>query len=695
MCSILSLLNDPNFYHMIDSGYGFSQEQYMEIYSSPLDIFEQIINHNRFYNFVNYSYFYIDSCYEGDDKAQKIILLSKHANITCFPTFMTYLSNLINPTSYRAIIILIKSHSNRNIADHLFRFNYVRDNIDNNIDDDITNKIINAFLSLNVDDFVHLLENGYNISGKNNEDNTIIHQLCLWGIITFDIFKLFSTHPNFDPNINSNLREHKTILHILSLDTTIDEDLKCELVIKLLDHPLIKLDSFSILSNVCRNDNIKLVKLLLTDDRIIHIGNIDANSDNFVDPIFDSCNLDLLTLFLNQPNIPFEIISTMINLSINSLADNRVKSLPFVNGKSISIEKLKNFVNFILNYPTEKSNDIYNSLLLLALEFDLEDFLIDILSHKNFSIDFSNYSPISTGTNIYQLLKILKQDERFQTPNTIRFENGDTLYHVVFDENLEGTEDDPWNPEEISKYREINRYFIEDWKMDPLAPNKINQTILHFVCRNGLYEIFMDIYERLYPNIDLNISDDCGKTLLHYMSVNMSVNMSHKMNDSKKQLLKFLATHPSIDHTKIDRNGRNIFHFFCEVPSHDILQFLIEDVQIPITMINARTKNGSTSFNVLATSHYYRNIKELLKCVKYLINIKGIDCLTQNNQKYTPLHNVCIRKDSIKKENMNDYIELIKYMVENIDGIVLPNRRRNIFDPIIENIFDNHKNKYL
>ncbi len=514
---------------------------------------------------------------------------------------------------------------------------------------ELTDEIVmHAFKNCSVESFENLLNNGFNPSSTNQSNSTIVHVLCQLKLINLGILNLFLRHPQYNPNIMNY--DHHTILNLLCTDTLIDDDLKCEMVINILEHPGINDYSLNkgCLHDACNTENIKLVRLLLSDDRI------NPNEQNRlyqypIDCVYRTYNFDLLTFFCKNPRVTL-LCGTDISLA----------SIPS-NGETIN----KSFadISYFIDFMLKNLNLSHDKLIFFYIRTNNVDLLKIILSFKNLIININRYCPFHISN--YEILEILMQDGRF---DSLVFENGTTFYHHIF-------HDRP-SYEKMNNLNNLNKLnkLCLDWNLDPRTKNSTNVTPFHKMCCNGLYQSFMDAYEK-YPIDDINMSDCSGTTLLHYTCTNYD-KISDDQIYERLQLIRFLIKHPLIDFNRVDLVGNNIFHKVCSFAQMSIIKFFIEEVDLPDHIINGiNTSYGETPFHTIIRHHIsneYTN-KRVFPQIKYLIKINRIDFLKRNKSGQTPFEQ--IYNYSNKMDPTNPATEIAQYMIDNIDGIVIPNNK--------------------
>ncbi len=505
-------------------------------------------------------------------------------------------------------------------------------------------KVIHAFKNCSVESFKNLLNDGFNPSSVNEKKNTIVHILCQLKLIDLDILNLFLHHPQYDPNLMNH--DDHTILNILCKDTLIDNDLKYQMIINILENPRINDSSLNngCLHDACDTENIKLVRLFLTDNRI----NPNKKNRIFQFPIeyvYRSYNLELLRLFCEDPRVKF-------------LSEDDIMLTPY-HGKKIdkSFTNISNFIHILV----KDLNVSHDRLIYSYIRYNNVDLLKIILSFKDLIINKSKYHAFHI-TNC-ELLETLLQDGRF---DSFVFETGSTFYHKIFFHRLYPDID----YEEINK---LNKLCL-NWNLDPRIKNSSDVTPFHLMCDTGLYQSFMDAYEK-YPIDDINMCDDEGNTLLHYACETRRTNdaLSNDEIHGRLQLMKFLAKHPFIDFSKVNEHGHNIFHNICLFAQIPIIKFFIEEVDLPDHIINGVNKYGQTPFytlihNNLSKTYYNQTI---FPTIKYLLKIDRIDFSKRNENGQTPFE--YIYECSNKMDPINHATKLAQYMIDNVNGIVAPN----------------------
>ncbi len=642
---LMVFLNDPN-----DDDVNLSPNHVLleEIYDLPLDVFQNTIYHPRFcYYFMNTFLSYVtDYCpYKVQDHEKfKIILNHPDVNKECFNPegFISEMfDDEITPDNFCEYIAIVKIRPD--LFGSPFKFSIVeidQDVCTYNIDD-----VLNAFYGLSVNGFAILLENGFNPAFKNSKGNTIIHCLCMWKIITIDILKLFLAHPDFDPNISN--KQKNTILGLLCSDITMNEDLKCQMITNIIEHPNIKLMNSNAIALACRTKNLKIVNLLLMDGR--------SNLLRAIQKIIRIQNIDLLVMFLNNPKIESSMISHALEKS-----------------KKIYMEKdycdNPKFLKFLFDSNIEISNKVYNSFLSNAIIFGNVDILSLLLSYEKYTIDMNDFFPNQISKNIYQTLKILGNNNRFKPPI---FSNGDTLYHCVFMSKN-------WiDMDDLSK---INQYLLHDLNIDPTIQNNEGISAIHYICRYGLYDILIDIYTK-YPNLDVNMTDANDNSLL---SCIFGASFNDINTEPYFQIIKFFVQHQDIDLLYLDEDDNNIFHLACKKLSTDVLKFLIEDLKLPLSLFNSTNIDKSTPIQFMF-DRFFGNADEFkhsLLCAKYLMSFEEINFINYLNRLTLPYMRCQEQLQTMTKEGI---IKLLDIMLEKTDTII------EDFNEEIERISEQYK----
>ncbi len=527
-------------------------------------------------------------------------------------------------------------------------------------DEYINKKIINAFIQNNVSVFVDLLNDGFNPSTQNFNDSTIVHVLCEWKIIKHDVLELFLLHENFDLNIINNNRE--SILSLLCHDTMINDDAKYKMIVKILEHPNINFDNLTALVSACASKNMEIIKLLLSDKRIrMAINKNKLHNGNVLYFVISSYDMNILQLF-------YEISDTksLPNSSIRQALSNFEASANHENVHDF--EEKSNFLKFVFNNYADNTQHIYNALLIHSFCKGKKNLLKALLMIKDIKISF-NYTASLTEdpTILYEILQMLKDDGRF---NDTHIDNdGNTFYHKVIGE---------------SYYNEnilINKLML-DWGMNPCIKNIQGQTVFHLVCYGGYYSTFVDLCTR-YPNIDINMTNNFGDTLLHLACIGTS---SNRNVSERLLLIKFLISHPQIDVAKISNNGNNVFHFAFTYPHLDIIKYLYAELCISDYHINSTNKDGCSPINLLTRrikTCILNDVQKYVDILKYLLTIKRIDFLKPDINEQTPFQNIYQNKDTD-----NEYIELAKYMIKNIDGLIILPEYLKQCDPDIIKLYN-------
>ncbi len=626
MDDILTLLNDPNY------NYDTISIKHLDdaFFNKSLEYFEKVIYHPNFDNHLTqFSILYVCRLFE----LEKIKMVLDHPKNKIEPLIEIHdILHLINRYNITEIMNIFAPYPK--CLCKLLSF-------DSNRPDYVDELVIHAFTECNLANFANLLESGFNPSSVNNKNETIIHILCTLKLIDLDILGLFLSHPDYDVNIMNV--QSSTILNILCRDTLIDNDLKHQMIINILEHPHINdyCLNKTCLNDACRNENIKLVKLFLSDKRICP----NKKNKTYTSPIksaFATYNLELVKLFLEDPRVQ-HLSDDDIVMSLSN------PKTPY----NKSSTEIFNFLKFVL----ESSYEIHNPLIIQYINNNQKDHLKIILSFKNLIINISSYYP-----NIikdYELLQILKGDGRF---DSLVFSDGSTFYHFIFNGDVHDSH-------QIDK---LNKLCL-DWNIDPQTKNSKNQTPYHLMCEYGLYQSFIDAYEK-YPIIDINMIGDYQNTLLHSACSDDQLNCQNpNVINERLKLIKFLIKHPSIDINMLDYHGNNIFHNICKSVQIPIIKFIMEEFDLPDHIVTGVNNGGDTPFNLLIYRQYHQHSsiinENTIQAMEYLLKTNRIDFSKLNRYGLTPFDH--IYKISQTQQN-HPFAKIVEYMIKNVDGIVVP-----------------------
>ncbi len=637
---------------------------YKFMFNLTPDIFKKILYHQKFKKYLKIDFISdgLTHCENNQMEILKIIL--DYPEIILDSTFINkILLDYKNFGNTHELINLFAMHS---IYEKTFKSFFV---FDDNNDEQQLLKIINTFANPCATSFANLLEDEkFNPSSFNKRGDTIIHLLCDWNMINIDILNVFFSCPRFDPNINIKNEYHSiTILQkILKGYEKNDTQMYYQMIVKLLEHPLIKLDGLNILSHACVYGDISLIELFLSDKRIDP--NEKRNERAAIDEVISLYNIELLKVLLNDPRVIIPSDQSIINslcFSLNTAYDDKhLSSL---------LEKLPNFVKFIFDNMS-KSNLLWNTLVAVAIHNGYIDLLRIMLAYKDFVVDMYGERVSFIKSNIYDILQLLRDDGRF---DSVVFLDNNTLYHIVFISSFECITENELN--------KINKLLL-DWGINPSIRNKFGSSALHFICNRGIYQILFDICER-YPNIDLNAVDIEDNTILYNACDDSDDYIDVPDLKSRYELIKFLFNHPSIDLTKVDKQGRNLFHRLCLHSTVNIIKFLIEDICIPDFLINGIDNDGFTPLNFICEKSVHASTKNRLNIIEYLLTIDRIDFHKPNHSGHTCVYYIfddCIFNHQKYNEKI---LKIAQYMIKNINGIIIPKH----ISPILIKAFEENK----
>ncbi len=512
------------------------------------------------------------------------------------------------------------------------------------------------FLNYNLTDFMNLLNGSFNPSIVNKQYDTIVHVLCRSGSITLDILKLFLTHFDFDPNIKNE--NDATIFNILCINENIDKDIKYQMMINILEHPKFRVNGIRILHDACTSENIRLIRLLLCNEQI--------NSNNHpIEPFhlsvaISTYRIEILQLILeNHHNIVFPDASFLaFTLSLDRES---------VKSKNLSDDEILNFIKVLHNHPQLKHLQFHNNLIFCAIQTGDVRLLEISLRLENITINIKQFeTDLIIQKNVFRILSVLKKDGRFDSQI---FGDDNSLYHIAFAGH---------GIKSIDQAKLVNNFLME-WQINPFIKNDCDETVFHLICRKGLYMIFMDLYNK-YPNLDVNMTNDEKNTLLHLAVVNRRDDDTQ--SQSRSQLIKFLVSHTSIDLTKLNDCKQNIFHMACMYPNIEILKFLIEEINLPDSVINGIDHSGLTPinslFDLIKSCVFYECISDYMPSIEYLLTIKRINFLQADNDNHSPFDYISKKYRTRHQSCIKHYNKIKKYMIENIEGINVDVDNKNL-----------------
>ncbi len=521
-----------------------------------------------------------------------------------------------------------------------------------------------AFIDRDPHQFICLLEsNMIDPSAQNNQKYTILHLMCLWNYTWPHVLKLYMDHPKFSPNIVNNIQF--TILDYICMNLN-EKNINAsyDFAVNFLEHPhIMKLPknpvnriNSNILSII--NDNLrKFIKLLLNSGVI----NIDAvtmfGSDSFEYVCECATDIELIRIFLEHPDISSSLKKS--NYLKNALGNNKNIFEFLLKDDRIDLSSHENNIHIL--FGAIKNGNITATKL--------------ILDHQ--SIKFFPPVPQSNfhfTENMYDILVELSQHPKSSSlfDFDVPLHMNDKLYffQCIYSNSASVS------PNEMTK---ITEFLLSKCTHDLFIANC--NSLLYVVCKHGLYSSFMCILNA-YPFLDLSdfklIHHACSFTLFG----NQDVFTQHLMEATK--LIKFLGSQPQIkcQLTTINQYGETLFHIVCKsynnIEIFETLLEMYEDIIINDPMfINTKNATGKTMFNVAVGHSIYGNseFKRFIQFIKRLLKCPFIDFITPDTIQLTPIYYFCASisyGNNISQESIIEAKLLIEYMIENIEGIIVP-----------------------
>ncbi len=535
-----------------------------------------------------------------------------------------------------------------------------------------------ACYNQDINKITSLLEEGVNISCKDMADNTPLHALCMNVDIDYDIFKMFINHPIFDPNI---VNYKGTVLSLICANSEMDPELQLKLTVALLERfdtdPTKRTSEKqnNPLHFACCTKNVKLIRLLY--DRIdvnqqglygntpLHFAISHQNEEN-VCALLEKENIDTMIPDRNGSTSLFRAVTTGNPNLFKLIAEKTPKIKKIENDLIFSFffnacySKNRELIEYTLNDDCFDPNIIHGNAsglqhILTSGNIELIELL---LNHPRITIPkTSYYSYITYSTpNKYEVLKLIIKDGRI---NIDQFHAGGSFIYSLYNH--------PNTEKEYEDYIKITKLIIEHSNIDPSASFDESDTILHNICRLGFLEV-LKLWLEKYPNTNLNIQGRFGNTLLH-CAVNFFHSAGHKL-DHSYNLVNFLLNHENVDHTIKNKNNHSAFYYACKVSCPEIVELLINSEKFDVNEFTNSTDSTILSHlcSNIASSHEDDDlIKNKIPIIMHLLKCPLIDVNKPNTYDVTPLHSLCIHA------KCNSHYKLIKYMCENVKGIIIPN----------------------
>lgn len=502
----------------------------------------------------------------------------------------------------------------------------------------------------------------------------IICQICENESTIIDIFKLFMSQQNFNPNALN-----KTQVSVLDLicNMKVSGNIKYELVIMFLEHSLI---SGKIIGNAlhfaCPNDrNIKIIKTLLVHP------NIDLSCNMSFHIVCGIGNLELVQLFLEDKRIDINAFDFNMNTPLNLACDaNNIEIVrmlllcPELNVSETNPERMFNvachngfigIVKLLLEDGRYDPNMLsYTGITSLesalnAGHFDISGLLLNdprIIIRKD-------VCPITDRTkNKWSTFEFLQNDDRFDLYKT--YDSG-TILHAFYDSGKH----------DIENCIKITNNSIH--KIDYRATDIFDNTIFHILCRNQMIDV-LKIWNNTFPTLIeefYNKKNNNEATPIH--NILNIFETDDKIIEKQIELLNYLFTFDEINWNNCHDHDTHILHIGVLTGSVKIIDCLIKSQKFDTNDLNKKNEHGYTPFHLacclIANSESRRN--NMLNCIMYLIKCPGIDCLSlaTSNDRLTPIEQLCLKIT----DNENE-LKIIEYMLQNVPGIIVP-KSNNIY----------------
>ncbi len=546
------------------------------------------------------------------------------------------------------------------------------------------NIITKAFIDRNPYQFIYLLESNMIDPGvQNNRKFTILHMMCLWNYMWPYVLKLYMNHPKFCPNI-VNFDEH-TILDYICMN--LDKNNICashELAVDFLEHPQImklpKNPIHMINSNILSitNDDLRNFIKLLLNSNMIDINVMNRFDNNCLYYVCEyTTDVELIRIFLEYPDISLSIEkSNFLKTALRNrnvfeflLSDDRIDLSSHGNNTHILFEAIKNSnviaTKLILDHPSVKSFPPLPQSNFYFLN-NMYDILVEISQHPK-SSDLFNFD-FSSHINIDKLC----------------------FFERMYTNSLSVSSNEMAKITELLLSKCTHDLFLAD-----------SNFLLRTICEHGLYSSFMCILNA-HPSLDLSdfklIYRACSFTI-NYMDHS---DAAQRLAEGAK-LIKFLGSHPQIkcQLTTLNQYGaESLFHTVCTYHNIEIFEALLEVCEDIIvndpTFINTKNSIGKTMFNVALSRTIYGDAqsKYIIRFIQRLLKYPFIDFITPDMIQRTPIDHFCtsVSYGNLSEKNMIEVESIIRYMVENIEGFIIPSKSIN-HNHKMDTILDKFRNK--
>ena len=499
-------------------------------------------------------------------------------------------------------------------------------------------------------DLVKLLLEHPNIILDTQHDDFILSpfcQICFNGNIdNIDIINLFLDHPALCPSkeaailaaSKSNSVNRYEIIKLLLNDGRFDPNFVSD------SKQLPKIGPIHL---ACIHNDNELFNLLIND-----CTSIDKNlkTDGGMTPLMLACSHN--NIYIVKRLIEFEEVDP--NDSLCYCCDN------------IRIDILK----LLLEHPKITVSELNKAFLVACSYYDSKNVLKLLLSDNRINYNIKNAYG-STGlhhlcsNNLESGIKVLMTETDIDVTAVDIY--GNTILHCLC----------KYKYNEGNNNISINdslKYLLGDDRIDSIMRkcNKSGLTPMNYLCQNGNYEAIKIILVK-YPDYDMaHIDHDECSYLMHACKSN------------NLDLIKFLIYEKDNDPLIISKNDENIFHIVCGQMCLNIIKFLIEsEFGIDFNKLN---NHNTTPFNHLCQSAINKEISSNeLDAIKYLIDMPFIDHLTPDSfHNLTPLECFCRR-------NRQYSDQIIKYMIEHVENIVIPDKNKFNNDNI-DKLIDKYRN---
>jgi ankyrin repeat protein len=342
--------------------------------------------------------------------------------------------------------------------------------------------------------------------------------------------------------------------------------------------------------NLIKNQEYEKIYKLINSNKNIDLDIRDNNYNYFINYIVNLNQYDILKLiFENQSNIRIDILDIDgRTILYNCIRYNYIKILKLLldyNKKNIGLSIIE--FKDKLGYTSLHYSIIFNNFEAFKI---LLDYNANPYSVSNEYINAFIYCLIYIRNNMFDYLLEKEYNINFLT------NNNETLLQVALTYN---------NIYIINKLLKYNINLNN-------TNNNFGLAFIHQVIINNYYEIFLKI---LILNININIADFYGNTILHYIFLYKRIKYLKPLFDNYINIIKFNIS---------NINGDCPLHILLENNLEDLIDEQILCNIIMETDLDLQNNNGITCLTLLINKNLYKDkkIKDLLiiKPLNFFIN---------------------------------------------------------------------------